>query len=448
MRMIFSTVFGPQEPALTVGSFAIRATGRPPTVAMPVTTPSAPKPSCSQFARRASSEKESASTRRATRSRTGSLPWSRDFSWCRSGPPPRARSSASFRSDMSRNLSGRAKLRAQCAPDQLQADAPNREAGGGASQGHSERREQRGAHGEQPDDQAQLEPDQYGGDVARFHAGSVRPHGQGSFPLQYPPQTMSLVMTEDRGAVRHIVINRPEKRNALNGDTIRELGGAIEAAAADDSVRVVVVRGEGAMFSSGMDLNDLRSLSESPENLRSYRRPILSWWNLLEEMPKPTICQIHGAALGGAFELALACDFRTMAEDAVAGIMEVRVGLLPDVGGCSRLPALVGLGNAKELIMTGKVIDGREAHRIGFANRIGPADQLDSVTDALATELLACAPRAVGLAKRVLDAAAKPALALTLEQEVAAQETLAASEDFAEGARAFFEKRDPDFAGR
>ena len=97
-------------------------------------------------------------------------------------------------------------------------------------------------------------------------------------------------------------------------------------------------------------------------------------------MPKPTICQIHGAALGGAFELALACDFRTMAEDAVAGIMEVRVGLLPDVGGCSRLPAVVGLGNAKELIMTGKAIDGREAHRIGFANRIAPAAELDELT--------------------------------------------------------------------
>jgi enoyl-CoA hydratase/carnithine racemase len=137
-----------------------------------------------------------------------------------------------------------------------------------------------------------------------------------------------------------------------------------------------------------------------------------------------------------------------MAEDAVAGIMEVRVGLLPDVGGCSRLPAVVGLGRAKELIMTGKVIDGREAHRIGFANRIAPAESLDETTAALADELVACAPRAVGLAKRVMDAAAKPALAVTLEQEVAAQETLAASEDFAEGARAFFEKRDPHFAGR
>src|SRR5256885_15289315 len=98
------------------------------------------------------------------------------------------------------------------------------------------------------------------------------------------------------------------------------------------------------MFSSGMDLNDLRDLSENPEGLRRFRRPILQWWNLLAEMPKPTICQIHGAALGGAFELALAADFRLMAEDAVAGIMEVRGGRLPDGGGCPRLPAVVGAG--------------------------------------------------------------------------------------------------------
>ena len=259
---------------------------------------------------------------------------------------------------------------------------------------------------------------------------------------------MSLVGVEDRGGVRHLILQRAEKRNAFNEELISDLGHAMEAAAADPEVRCVVVRGDGPMFSSGMDLNDLRELSQDSSRLRQFRRPILNWWNLLEEMPKATICQIHGACLGGAFELALAADFRVMAEDAMAGIMEVKIGLLPDVGGCSRLPAIVGLGNAKELIMTGKAIDGREAHRIGFANRIAPADELDAVTEAFANELLAAAPRAVGMAKRVMDAAAKPALAATLEQEVQAQEALAATEDFAEGAKAFFEKRPPEFAGR
>ncbi|MEX1140911.1 MAG: enoyl-CoA hydratase/isomerase family protein [Thermoleophilaceae bacterium] len=259
---------------------------------------------------------------------------------------------------------------------------------------------------------------------------------------------MSLIGVEDRDGVRHLILQRAEKRNAFDGGLIEALGHALEAAAADEAVRVLVVRGDGPMFSSGMDLGDLRELSENPAGLRTYRRAILGWWSLLEEMPKPTICQIHGACLGGAFELALAADFRVMAQDAMAGIMEVRVGLLPDVGGCSRLPAIVGLGNAKELIMTGKLIDGRDAHRIGFANRIAPADELDACVEALASELLACAPRAVGLAKRVIDAAAKPALAVTLEQEVQAQETLAATEDFAEGTRAFFEKRQPEFTGR
>ncbi|MGI8632257.1 MAG: enoyl-CoA hydratase/isomerase family protein [Solirubrobacterales bacterium] len=258
---------------------------------------------------------------------------------------------------------------------------------------------------------------------------------------------MGIVETEDRGPVRHVVINRPEKRNALNREAIEALGAAFADAADDTGVRCVVLRGAGDMFSSGMDLASLRELSEQPESLHPFRAGVLGAWNILEEMAKPTICEIHGACIGGAMELAVACDLRTIADSALMGIPEVRVGLIPDVGGCSRLPAIVGLGRAKELVMTGRMIDGTEAERIGLANRVGPAETLDDVTGALVDELLAGAPLAVGAAKAVLDRAAKPALAETLDDEVAAQEALAASADFAEGTGAFFEKRQPSFTG-
>jgi enoyl-CoA hydratase/carnithine racemase len=255
---------------------------------------------------------------------------------------------------------------------------------------------------------------------------------------------MSLVVTEDRGAVRHVVLNRPEKRNALSSALIADLGAALRGAAGDPAVRCVVLRGEGAMFSSGMDLADLGALAADPEHLREGRDAILATWNLLEDMAKPTIAEIHGACLGGAAELALACDLRVMASDAVIGLVETRVGLIPDVGGCSRLPALVGLGRAKELILASKLVDGTEAERIGLVNRVAAAADLAAATE----QLLACAPLAVGLAKGILNAAGRPSLAGTLEQEVAAQELCAASEDFREGTRAFAEKRAPSFSGR
>src|SRR3954469_6209366 len=177
-----------------------------------------------------------------------------------------------------------------------------------------------------------------------------------TFSISIRLDVMGLVEIEDRGAVRHIVLNRPEKRNAFNGELIEATGHAFEDAADDDSVRVVVVRGNGPMFSSGMDLGSLRDLSSSPTSLREFRTPILEWWNLLETMPKPTIAQIHGACIGGAMELALAADMRVMAADAVIGLVETRVGLVPDVGGSSRLPSVVGLGRAKEMIMASKLI--------------------------------------------------------------------------------------------
>jgi enoyl-CoA hydratase/carnithine racemase len=259
---------------------------------------------------------------------------------------------------------------------------------------------------------------------------------------------MSIVLTEDRDSVRHVVLNRPDKRNAINADVVLGLREALTAAAADGGVRCVVLRGAGAMFSSGMDFAELGALSADPARLRDFRRPILDTWNLLEEMAKPTVAQIHGACIGGAMELALACDLRVMAGDAIIGVPETRVGLIPDVGGSSRLPSIVGLGRAKELVMASRLIDGIEAERIGLVNRVAPADGLDAATEALVGELLACAPVAVGHAKRVLDAAAKPALAATLEHEVTIQELCAQTEDFAEGTRAFAERRQPAFSGR
>jgi enoyl-CoA hydratase/carnithine racemase len=256
---------------------------------------------------------------------------------------------------------------------------------------------------------------------------------------------MAVVEVENRAGVCHIVLNRPEKRNALNAELVLAFAEAVEQAAADPALRCVVVRGEGPTFSSGMDFGDLAALATNPDGLRQLRSRILAAWNLLEEMPKPTIAQIHGGCLGGAFELALACDLRTVAADAVLGLLETRVGLIPDLGGCARLPAVVGVGRAKELIMTSKLISGEEAFRIGLANRVAPAEELAQVTEQLVRELLACSPTAVGRAKRVIDQAARPSLAAALEHEVAVQELCARSPEFADGVRALAERRQPDF---
>ena len=233
---------------------------------------------------------------------------------------------------------------------------------------------------------------------------------------------MSIVVTEDRGAVRHIVLNRPEKRNAMNQELLLALGAALREAAAAPDVHCVVLRGEGPVFSAGVDLNELMSSNGRPGVLRPFREVFLDCANLCEEMTKPVVCQIHRTCVGGALEVALGCDLRVASSDAQLGLPEVKFGIIPDVGGSTRLPAVVGLGRAKELIMTARTIGAEEAHRIGLVNRVVEPEELEAATQALVEELLANSPIAVGRAKRVIDASARPALAQTLEMEVAVQE--------------------------
>jgi enoyl-CoA hydratase/carnithine racemase len=233
---------------------------------------------------------------------------------------------------------------------------------------------------------------------------------------------MSMVVTEDHGPVRHVVLNRPEKRNAMNQELLLELGDALRSAAADQAVDCVVLRGEGPVFSAGVDLVELMSSTGEPGMLRPFRNVFLECANLCETMAKPVVCQIHRTCVGGALEVALGCDLRVASSDAQLGLPEVKFGIIPDVGGSTRLPAVVGLGRAKELIMTARLIDAAEAERIGLVNRVAAPEELEGATQALVEELLANSPTAVGRAKRVIDASARPALAQTLEMEVAVQE--------------------------
>jgi enoyl-CoA hydratase/carnithine racemase len=244
---------------------------------------------------------------------------------------------------------------------------------------------------------------------------------------------MSIVFSESHGRVRHVVLNRPEKRNAMNQELLRALREELGDAAADPDVHCVVLRGEGPVFSAGVDLGELAESAGQAGMLRPFRGVFLDCANACEEMAKPVVCQIHRTCVGGALEVALGCDLRIASSDAQLGLPEVRFGIIPDVGGSTRLPAVVGLGRAKELIMTARTIDAAEAERIGLLNRVVAPEELEQATQGLVDELLANSHIAVGRAKRVIDASARPALAQTLEMEIAVQEyCVAAAREAAE----------------
>lgn len=241
---------------------------------------------------------------------------------------------------------------------------------------------------------------------------------------------MTLVLTQDRGPVRHLVLNRPDARNAFNDDLLDETIAALRMAADDPAVRCVVWRGAGPVFSAGIDLSKLRDLAAAPHTLVPFRRKWIEMASLIEQMPKPVIAQLHGAVLGGALEMSLACDMRITTTDTTLRFMETLHGVVPDGGGCARLPALIGLGRAKEMLLASRPVSGERAEFIGLVNHAVAAEDLEQAVQALVDDLLACKPVAIGLAKRVIDHAARPGLAIALDEELIAQEACMNSEDF------------------
>ena len=259
-----------------------------------------------------------------------------------------------------------------------------------------------------------------------------------------------LVVTRREDTLLFVGLNRPEKRNALNRDVLRALADVLAAAEADPAVRAIVLYGEGRVFSAGVDFTMLAGDVGGAER-RPFRATVgemQAVLSALEACEKPIVAALHRYVPGLALELALACDCRVASADCELGLPEVRVGLVPDVGGTTRLVRTVGYAKAKELIMTARMIPAEEAHRLGLVNAVVPVGEHLAGAAALAREIAANAPLAVGLAKRLIDVGASVDKQSFLQLELFAQSILLRTEDAREGARALAERRSPDFQGR
>lgn len=254
------------------------------------------------------------------------------------------------------------------------------------------------------------------------------------------------LLSEDRGAVRRLTINRPDKLNALDRQTLGELDLAFAQAAADDAVRVVVLRGAGGKaFVAGADIAELAALS--PVQAREFSRAGQNMMLRVEHLGKPVIAEIGGFALGGGMELALCCHLRVASEKAKFGQPEINLGLLPGFGGTQRLLRLAGRGAALELCLTGGQIDAARAHALGLVTRVVAPEALEQETLALAEQLAASAPQAL---RGILDAVivgGECGLQQGLDYETQAFALCTSTQDMREGTRAFLERRKPAFVG-
>jgi enoyl-CoA hydratase len=254
------------------------------------------------------------------------------------------------------------------------------------------------------------------------------------------------IVLEKKEHVATITLNRPKVRNALDVETLLEMGAAVEDLDNDLDVRVVLITGAGTAFCSGADLGGIAGLADKP---RDY---FLRLWNrvfsAIDNMSKPVVAIVNGTALAGGLELVMACDLAIASEDARFSDQHANYGLVPGGGGSQRLPRLIGIRKAKELLYTGDWLSSAEAERLGLINKVAPVNKLKEATNELVAKLLSKSPMALKTVKRLVNYGMETNLAAGLEMELVGAIAHSTTEDLAEGITAFMEKRPPVFPGR
>jgi enoyl-CoA hydratase len=257
-------------------------------------------------------------------------------------------------------------------------------------------------------------------------------------------RTWNTLRLEREGARATLTLNRPQALNALNDEVLRELATVVGALSAQPSLRAVVITGSGEKaFAAGADIREMASMG--PDAAVAHARRGQRLMDEIAALPAVTIAAVNGYALGGGLELALACDLRIASENAILGLPEVGLGVIPGFGGTQRLARLVGLARAQELILTARKVPASEAERIGLVNRVVSRDKLLEEARRLVDEILANGPRAVQLAKETTRRGVETGLATGLALEREAFGLAFASEEQKEGMRAFVEKRKPQW---
>jgi enoyl-CoA hydratase len=244
-----------------------------------------------------------------------------------------------------------------------------------------------------------------------------------------------------------LYVNRPQVLNALNFETLEELDGAFAHLAQREEVKAIVITGAGEKaFVAGADIRELTRLNALGGRQVSLRgQQVMS---IIESCPKPVLAAINGYCLGGGCELALACHLRIAAEEAMLGLPEVKLGLIPGYGATQRLPRLVGVGPALELILSGRMLSASEAHRLGLVNQVVPRSQVLQKARELARMIIANAPLAVRYAMEAVRSGMQMPLPEALSLEATLFGLCCSTADMKEGTKAFLEKKDPQFKGR